>query len=544
VRAKPDRGAGDGMQFAPPKKSVRRISHVAPAARLQADAKQVREATRQTEKYRYNGAVKISTRLTTVLLICVIPVIGAYMYFNVHQSTRAYVEDLTRETRATARALQAALGPDIDLREWGDVKDVLARVRQDDVAAALFGLDGKPMFMPADFPINPLPAPEQIRAALGGNGAEFMAARGSGDWFCRIVALQAHTGQPDGILLIGQRWNDVEDDLRARLESAVLASLLVAAFIAVMIPVVSHRYVARPLAELSGKVTRLSSEEPSDPAGSGDEVEFLTEEFRRLAEELDTARARLVDESERKLELERQLRRADKLAAIGTLASGLAHEIGTPLNVIRGRAEHLLSNRQNPPRTGEGLEIIITQIDRISRIVRMLLDLGSRRERNFTVCDLRPIVQRTIALLETEAARRRVSCAVNLGDEPLAVRCDADQLQQVFVNLGMNALDAMGSGGSLTVAAARTDANGRKAVRIVFADTGPGISPEIRARIFDPFFTTKEPGKGTGMGLAVSESIVRDHEGEIAIEAPQAGARIAVTLPLAEPLAAEVRKIA
>jgi two-component system NtrC family sensor kinase len=493
---------------------------------------------------RYNKPVKIATRLTTILLICVIPVIGAYMYFNVHQSTRSYVEDLKRETRATTRALQAALGPDVDLREWSDIRSALSRVQQDDVAAGVFGLDGKPMLLPADFPIRPVPTPEEIRAALTSNGTEFMANRGATYWFCRAVALAAHSGKPDGILLVGQRWNDVENDLRTRLETAVVASLIVALFIAVAIPVVSQRYVARPLAELSDRVTRLSSEEEIEPADSGDEVEFLSEEFRRLAHELDTARARLFDESERKLELERELRRADKLAAIGTLASGLAHEIGTPLNVIRGRAEYLLSNRQNPPRTAEGLEIIINQIDRISRIVRLLLNLGSRREHSFAVCDLRPVVQRTLALLETEAARRKVSCKVELGDDPLPVRCDADQLQQVFVNLGVNALDAMEGGGSLTVAARRTSLGARPAVRIVFADTGAGISPEIRTRIFDPFFTTKEPGKGTGMGLAVSEAIVRDHEGEIAVESTQAGARMAITLPLTEMPAAEVRKIA
>lgn len=521
--------------------SVRQIRQ---GSRASAPATRAAAIAPRTEKCPNTKAVKIATRLTAILLLCVIPVVAGYMYFNVHQSTRSYVEDLKRETRATTRALQAALGPDIDLREWRDVKSALERVRHDDVAAAVFDLDGKPMFLPANFPIQPPPRPDQIRAALNSNGTEFMAHRGETYWFCRAVALEAHSGQPDGILLIGQRWNDVENDLRARLETAIFASLVVAMFIAIVIPVVSHRYVAKPLAELSERVARLTSEKQVEPAGSGDEVEYLSEEFRRLAQDLDTARARLVDESERKVELERQLRRADKLAAIGTLASGLAHEIGTPLNVIRGRAEHLNSNRQNPPRTSEGLEIIINQIDRISRIVRMLLNLGSGRERNFAVCDLRPIVQRTIALLETEAARRSVTCTTDLGDVALPVRCDADQLQQVFVNLGVNALDAMEGGGTMTVAACKLDGAGPQTVKIVFADTGAGISPEIRARIFDPFFTTKEPGRGTGMGLAVSEAIIRDHDGEIAVESAEAGARIAITLPLAQSEPAEVRRIA
>jgi signal transduction histidine kinase len=112
--------------------------------------------------------------------------------------------------------------------------------------------------------------------------------------------------------------------------------------------------------------------------------------------------------------------------------------------------------------------------------------------------------------------------------------CDADQLQQVFVNLAMNALDAMGtSGGVLNITASKVTQVEGDAAQVTFADTGPGIPSDVRSRVFDPFFTTKEPGKGTGMGLAVSEAIVRDHQGEIAVEPSESGARIVVTLPIA-----------
>jgi len=477
--------------------------------------------------------VKIATRLTAILLICMFPVLAAYMYFGVRQATLTYVNDLKLETRATARALSAALGQDIELGEWDDVRLALERTREESVNAAIFGIDGQKMLSLHGYPIDPAPA--LLKLALNGGGVDFMQTVGDRDWFCRAVALNSRAGAPIGILLVAQRWNDVESDLRARVEQAVLASLLLAALIAILIPLVSHRYVARPLADLSAKVARISSDDNFDRDGVGDEVEFLGAEFRRLADDLETARRRLLDETERKLELERRLRRADKLAAIGTLASGLAHEIGTPLGVIRGRAEHLNSNGQNPPRTAEGLEIIINQIDRITRIVRMLLDLGSRRERSFAVCDLRPIIQRTLALLETETARRGVHCVIELGAQQIEVRCDADQLQQVFVNLAINALDAMDpAGGTLRVGAALATHAGRNAVRVTFADTGSGVAPDALARVFDPFFTTKEPGKGTGMGLAVSEAIVRDHQGEIGLEPSQFGARVVVILPFAD----------
>lgn len=246
---------------------------------------------------------------------------------------------------------------------------------------------------------------------------------------------------------------------------------------------------------------------------------------------MSVARRRLLDESERKLELERRLRHSDKLATIGTLASGLAHEIGTPLGVIRGRAEHLLRSRPDETRLNQGLEIIIQQIDRITRIVRMLLDFGRRREPLRVTSDVRTIVQRTLHLLETEAERRNIRLISELGPEPLLVDCDVDQLQQVFVNLGMNALDAMAqSGGTLRVSGRRVLEAGRPCVRLRFQDEGPGIEDEFRDRVFDPFFTTKDPGKGTGMGLAVSQSIVRDHDGEITLESQPQGACFVVTL--------------
>lgn len=489
--------------------------------------------------------MKIATRLTAILLICMFPVLAAYMYFGVRQATLTYVNDLKLETRATARALGAALGRDIEIGQWEDVRLALERTREESVNAAVFGIDGRKILSLPGYPIDPLPEPGLLTPALHGDGVEFMQTVGDRDWFCRAVALNNRAGAPIGILLVAQRWNDVESDLRARVEQAVLASLLLAGLIAILIPVVSHRYVARPLADLSAKVARISSDDNFDSDGVGDEVAFLGAEFRRLADDLETARRRLLDETGRKLELERRLRRADQLAAIGTLASGLAHEIGTPLGVIRGRAEHLNSNAQNPPRTAEGLEIIINQIDRITRIVRMLLDLGARREQSFALCDLRTIIQRTLALLETETARRGVICVVELGAQPIEVLCDADQLQQVFVNLAINALDAMGpGGGTLSITAASATHAGRGAVRITFADTGPGVAPEVLTRVFDPFFTTKEPGKGTGMGLTVSEAIVRDHQGEIGLESSQSGARVVVILPLADAAVATVRRTA
>ena len=215
----------------------------------------------------YECAVKIATRLAVIMLICMIPVLAAYTYFGIRQATHTYVGDLKRETRATARAGRRAR-PGYRTRQWEDVRLALERTQEEDVAAAIFGIDGEVMRALRGFPLEPPPEPASLTPALDGGGVEFMQTEGDRDWFCRAVALRIRAGAPIGILLVAQRWNDVENDLRARVAQAVLASLAMAALIALLIPFVSHCYVARPLADLSAKVARISSVDSRDTLGN------------------------------------------------------------------------------------------------------------------------------------------------------------------------------------------------------------------------------------------------------------------------------------
>jgi two-component system, NtrC family, sensor kinase len=475
--------------------------------------------------------MKVGTRLAVGLLACITPVVIAYTYQRVRSSAQIFEEDLKREARAAEMALNTAVRLDIQRSEWSDIRDVLRSIEHQGMAVAVLDKSGKVWFALPDFSIVPPPAAQFRRDIELHGGSEFMQSAAGLYWFCRIAPLGRDPTL--GYLLVAQDWTEIRASLRQRIASSIGAGALLVLLTAVIIPLVTRKYVSLPLAELTRRVSSFSTSD-GDPERelAGDEVTLITEEFRRLDRELTVARRRLLDENERKLELERRLRHSDKLATIGTLASGLAHEIGTPLGVIRGRAEHLLRSNPDPRRQAQGLEIIINQIDRITRIVRMLLDFGRRREPVRVTADVRTIVQRTLHLLETEVERRNVSLVSELGPTPLWIDCDTDQLQQVFVNLGMNALDAMAeSGGRFSVRAERRIVDGVEKVRLCFADDGPGVADNVKDRVFDPFFTTKEPGKGTGMGLAVSQSIVRDHDGEITLESGSRGARFVVSLP-------------
>jgi signal transduction histidine kinase len=371
---------------------------------------------------------------------------------------------------------------------------------------------------------------------LGGNvrgGDEFEQRVGDRYWFCRVVPLSAD--KPIGYLLVAQDWTNLRENPRQRVLPPIGAAVVVMALIGVLIPLAVSRYVSKPLAELSQKVMRFSSEDELANAGS-DEVVLLSEEFQRLGDQLAKAHADLMGRHRHEIELNHRLERADRLATIGTLASGLAHEIGTPMGVIRTRTELLLQGKPSAEKTREGLEIVLSQIERISKIVRMLLDYARGREARRIGYDVRTILANALKLVEAQARQSRVRIVSECGASPLMVNCDPDQLQQVFVNLALNAFDAMATaGGILRVGASiQSDEYDKSAVRVSFEDTGPGVPREFRERLFDPFFSTKPPGKGTGMGLSVSQSIIRDHGGEIRFEAGFAGARFSIMLPMAQ----------
>jgi two-component system, NtrC family, sensor histidine kinase HydH len=210
--------------------------------------------------------------------------------------------------------------------------------------------------------------------------------------------------------------------------------------------------------------------------------------------------------------LESQLLRAEKLATVGTLAAGIAHEIGTPLGVVRGRAEYVLGKIPSDSPISASIRTIMEQIDRVTRTIRTLLDFSRERPAAITTVSLRQLVERVCELLLYEAKRRSIRIAVAVEDAIPNIAADPDQLEQVLVNVLMNALDASPAGSTVELLANPGDSEvGRRCVRIEVIDHGCGIADENLHRVFDPFFTTKKRGLGTGLGLTIVAQIVRSH---------------------------------
>ena len=234
-----------------------------------------------------------------------------------------------------------------------------------------------------------------------------------------------------------------------------------------------------------------------------------------------------IDVTELK-KVQEQLRKTERVAELGTLASGMAHEIGTPMNVILGRAEYLMDRVKDEP-IKKGLKTIVAQVERITKVMNQLLAFARRKSPERGPLQLKDIVENAIELFRERLDRGQVTVESALESACPRVFADGDQMSQVCINLVMNAIHAMPDGGTLHVGLAP----GKDRVILTVADSGHGIARETLPKIFEPFFTTKEFGKGTGLGLTVVKGIIEEHQGTITVESEEGkGTVFTVSLPI------------
>ena len=222
----------------------------------------------------------------------------------------------------------------------------------------------------------------------------------------------------------------------------------------------------------------------------------------------------LVDDLSELKSLEKQLVRAEKLGTVGVLTAGLAHEIGTPLGIIRGRAEVLLG-KVTDPAVAKDLDSVIRQIDQIGTTIRQVLDFARTQPVEMRAVNPHDAIEAAVTILDWRIRQKELFVRLDSPPGVPTIAADPDQLQQVLVNLLINACDACDKKGAIRVGAREVEGGG--AVLLEISDDGCGIAQEDLNAVFDPFFTTKKRGEGTGLGLPVASSIVRNHHGEISL---------------------------
>ena len=267
------------------------------------------------------------------------------------------------------------------------------------------------------------------------------------------------------------------------------------------------------LIEMTGRGNFDHTAEPAPEWGT-DEVGQLIRKFTVMEDQLSLR--------------EKELLQSKKLAAIGTLASGVAHELNNPLNNIYTTAQRLMkkSGDDSPDYIKNGLSDIFGQTMRVKSIVGDLLEFARGREPHYMAVELRGLITGAYRHLENTRDLSGISFSVSMAPEEIVLYADTEQLEQVMINLFSNAIDAMSGGGSLTVAAKEDDSS----VIIRISDTGSGMTRETLDKIFEPFFTTK--GKGTGLGLAIVFNLIQKHRGEVTVESEEGkGTTFIIALP-------------
>jgi signal transduction histidine kinase len=292
-------------------------------------------------------------------------------------------------------------------------------------------------------------------------------------------------------------------------------------------------FVSRPMRLLVAKLERVGKGDLSRPLvlRQRDEIGELAGAINAMCEQLALALTQLEAEAQRRIAAVEQMRHADRLSIVGQLASGVAHELGTPLNVVLAHARET-SRDPYGPAAGSDAAAIVEQAERMAAIIRQLLDLSRRHTPDKQLEDVGALVGKTFSVLAPVASRHGIELRIEPTAKPVTADVDAGQIQQVLANLVMNAIHSQPRGGRVS---ARVELSSDAAeVRIRIEDSGSGIPTEARDRIFEPFFTTKAPGEGTGLGLTVSYGIVNEHGGRIEVESVEGlGSTFTVCLPAA-----------
>ncbi len=265
------------------------------------------------------------------------------------------------------------------------------------------------------------------------------------------------------------------------------------------------------------------------PEDSRDEIGRLGRSFNAMVAQLAEAQRHLKDRHAE------EIRRAEHLASLGKMAGGVAHEINNPLAGMQNCVRTLLKRIGGDAQGIQYLNMLQEGLGRIGRTVRQLLDFAHEAKPKMTQTDLVPLLRRCVALLEHELKARKISSSLSADPGLPALLADSQQLEQLFLNILMNAVEAMPDGGSLTVSAELQEGQAGVLAKVRITDTGIGIGPDHLPRIFEPFFTTKEVGKGTGLGLSVSYGIVKAHRGSIDVQSEVGkGSTVTVILPVRE----------
>jgi signal transduction histidine kinase len=393
---------------------------------------------------------------------------------------------------------------------------------------------------PPDHPDAPTVPRRRLAAVEAGDIGSFAVEAGERERLYTYVpvALPEHPGAVE----LSESFSLVHSLERAAMIQQAVLFTSTGLVCLLLVLVLGRRLVGHPLEQLVAKTRRVGAGDFGGPVvlPGRDEFTELASSLNEMCEQLSAARERVEKETAARIRALEELRHADRLKSVGKLAAGVAHELGTPLNVVSARAGLIAAGRVKGPEVQESARIIKEQTRRMTDIIRQILDFARKRPSEKTPSDVVELVAETVDLLAPDARKRGLD--LRLLNAPSTVEADLDrqQIRQVLMNLVMNAIQATPEGGKIEVGVGREkrepptgqSGKGGDVVRIWVRDTGSGIPEDHINRVFEPFFTTKDVGAGTGLGLSVALGIVTEHDGWLEVESEvNEGSCFSVYLP-------------
>jgi two-component system NtrC family sensor kinase len=348
--------------------------------------------------------------------------------------------------------------------------------------------------------------------------------------------------QGGDVLEVSQSLERMHAQIRDGITAIIWQSLLLLVLAAMCMLIMGALVVGRPVGQLIAFARRVGEGDLTHRISlrGRDELAELAQALNAMSQRLADARAQLTRETNERIRTVEQLRHADRLKTVGQLAAGIAHELGTPLNVVSGHAKMITTGESNAQEINESAHIILDQTAHITAVIRQLLDFARPNKPVPSDLELADLARHTTHLLGHFASERRVKLVLAEPLPSIPTRVDAGQIRQALTNLIVNAVQAVEPGKSVTVqlrvvqAAAPSAGGQRDWACLAVQDEGTGIAPDDLPRLFDPFFTTKPVGEGSGLGLSVARGIVEENGGFIDVQStPGRGSCFAIHLPIA-----------
>jgi len=492
--------------------------------------------------------MKLAAKFVSIIVLGIIIILVVDAYISLQRQTEFFEKDMKLDADRVGAVMKSVVE---DAWRMGGQKRALRAIEEASRDGYMVTIRWVWLDAPAEDLHGPKVSSEKLKPVIHGETMSFKEKDKDGKRYFRSYIPVAVDENRPGALELSESLAQLDERTRtALIRVFVLTGVLVllSAFAVLLLGV---KMVGRPLNRIIEKIRRIGTGDFSGPLQlpRHDELGELAVWLNTVCEQLEDAKENIRVETEGRIVALEQLRHEDRLKTVGRLAAGVAHELGTPLNVISGRAGMIARGNLSSAETMENANTIKGQSNRITTIIRQLLDFARRRSTQKTLVDLRQMVRRTVDLIAPLGRKQKVELSFSVDDDTLVkAEVDAEQIEQVLINILTNSLQAMPQGGRVEVGIGREHARPPEGhdgaegdyLCICVRDEGQGISEEDMGHIFEPFFTTKDTGQGTGLGLSIAHGIVREHGGWIGVESEVGkGSCFSIYLPQEDELCQE-----